>query len=178
MATRISDPIHQKSGFGLVCATVHTSLRESPEARPESKNQSNPHGCWVGPQQQGGDSPHLASDYRRRKRELACAERQQFRQVQFGHGRILRFLDDEDPSLRLDHNPALSRLSCLPANRARKGRLYLASLRLSLKKLMRSIQRLTIRSDHAFWSYTQGFGQYPESLHVVPTSLSGNTEMP
>src|ERR1019366_6035555 len=32
--------------------------------------------------------------------------RQQFRHVQFGHGRILRFLDYEDPSLRLDHNPA------------------------------------------------------------------------
>ena len=150
MATRISDPIHHKSGFGLVCATVHTSLRGSPEARPESKNQSNPHGCWVGPQQHGGDSPHLASDYRRRKRELACVQRQQFRHVQFGHGRILRFLDHEDPSLQLDHNPAPLRLSCLPANRARKWRLYLASLRLSLKKLMRSTQRPTIRTDHAF----------------------------
>src|SRR5229473_2625331 len=74
---------------------------------------------------------------------------QQIRHVQFGHGRILRFLDHEDPSLRLDHNPAPSRLSCLPANRARKRHLYLASLR--LKKLMRSTQRPTkgaiMRSD-------------------------------
>jgi len=85
--------------------------------------------------------PHLASDYRRRKRELACAERQQFRHVQSGHGRILRFLDHEDPSLRLDHNPAPSRLSCLRANRARKRHLYLASLRLKKRAQPNPLQK-------------------------------------
>src|SRR6266852_47187 len=75
------------------------------------------------------------------------------RHVQFGHGRILRFLDHEDPSLRLDHNPAPSRLSCLPANRARKRHLYLASLR--LKKLMRSTQRPTKERSCVLIVYTR-----------------------
>jgi hypothetical protein len=45
-----------------------------------------------------GPRPCRVPASRRRKRELACAERQQFRYVQFGHGRILRFLDHDDPS--------------------------------------------------------------------------------
>jgi hypothetical protein len=89
----------------------------------------------------------LGERYCRSFRALACAKRQQIRRVQFGHGRILRFLDHEDPSLRLDHNPAPARLSCLRANRARKKHLYLASLR--LKKPMHSTQRPTIGPEFA-----------------------------
>jgi hypothetical protein len=88
------------------------------------------------------------SDYRRRKRELACAERQQFRHAQFGHGRILRFLDHEVPIVAVRPQPCPCAIK-LPSGEPGKEEAFISCT--STLKETRSTQRPTkgviMRSD-------------------------------